>query len=182
MKIDSDKIQEIIESAREKGIEVRLRDVACHSLSRTFGDNTLAYKIIFAQNASDGEVTAYFTGRVQDFLRSWFRKENSADSISESLSFEENRGALIAKLDEIKSLAATGDIPMKDAVKLEIDIRSKLNDKFQVQDEDKGTIVMVPPKYNFICPKTRTECYIYDKEYAKKTFHLIEDPDFNGQE
>lgn len=100
------------------------------------------------------------------------------DELASELSFEENKGALIKMLDEIKDLELTGDIEHKDAIKMAADIRVKLNDKFSVQDDEKGQIVVVPPKFNGVCPRFHVECYEQTKEWAMSNFHLIPDPSY----
>lgn len=44
---------------------------------------------------------------------------------------------------------------------METDIRTRLNDKFgAAEDKEIDCVVVTEPKYNYICPHTRKECFI----------------------
>lgn len=178
MKITKEKIEKILNEAKGKGVDVRLRDIGYYALNKAFGNPELSYKMIFNQNGAMSDAVEYESGKPYLFVREWFGNSSSAESISTDLTFTENKQALIDMLNEITELAKSGEIPQKDAMKIKADIRVKLNDKFQVQESAGETIVVVPAKYDFICPHTSRECYQMTAEYAKKEFHLIDDPKY----
>ena len=177
MKITREKIDKISAEGRASGVDVRLRDVGYYILEKAFDNSEIAYRMIFDQTALAEEVRVYREGAVQVFVRNWFSKNLNVESVSDDLSFAENKQALIDMLNEITQLAKDGDIPHKDAMKMKADIRVKLNDKFQIQNSEADAIVVVPAKYNYVCPHTNRECYQMTAEYAKKTFNLIDAPD-----
>lgn len=180
MKITFDRIKKITEDGRSQNLDIRVRDIAFHVLEKTFGDAEIAYRTIFDAMAGPDDVEFYKSGEVQKFIQLWMRQYN-AQAISDSLTFAENKAALIDMLNEIDDQVAAKEIAYKDALKMKADIRIKLQDKFAVTDEDKGTIVVVPPKYNKICPHTQRECYEMTAEYAMQQFHLIPDPAYTNE-
>lgn len=111
-------------------------------------------------------------------LNSIFNKKSPTDKdikkVNKDISFEENKDALINLLDQIKKLAKEGEIEAKDAVKLETDIRIKLNDKFDVSTNKSEKRVVVNAKYNHICSITRKECWLQTKEFAMEHWGLVE--------
>ena len=174
------KIKQITDDAALKGVPVKVKDIAFYILREAFGDSLVAYRACIDQMADQSIVSTYENGYVQNFVRQWASQyiKVNYDELASELSFEENKGALIKMLDDIKGLELTGDIEHKDAIKMAADIRVKLNDKFSVQDDEKGQIVVVPPKFNGVCPRFHVECYEQTKEWAMSNFHLIPDPSY----
>ena len=66
-------------------------------------------------------------------------------------------------LDEIRLARMNGELDYKDALKLETEIRTKLNDKFAVADTTEQQYVIVECKYNAICEHCNHEIYIPTK-------------------
>lgn len=182
MKITKEKIDRVSQEAKMKGVDVRLRDIGYYVIAKVFDSVELAYRMVFETNATDTQISAYDGGATQTFVKDWFKRESTVDGLNDDLTFTENRQALIDMLNEITELAQAGEIPQKDAMKMKTDIRVKLTDKFQIQDSGGETIVVVPPKFDFVCPHTSRECYQMNAEYAKRRFHLIDDPDYTGDE
>ena len=69
----------------------------------------------------------------------------------------------------------TAPIP-KDAIKIEADIRVKLNDKFNIEEEEgQKRIIVVPQKHDIICKFTNRECSAMpSKEACMKYYNLID--------
>lgn len=61
----------------------------------------------------------------------------------------------------------------KDGVKAEIEIRSKLNDKFKVSEEGGQQYIIVEQKFNSICECGR-EISVPTKEDLMKKYNLVE--------
>lgn len=101
-------------------------------------------------------------------------EEAVVESLAHDISFEENKAGLIELLNKLQQAIADKQISTKDALKIEADVRTKLNDKFGASEKDIGNVVVVEPKFNYICPYTRRECYIHSKEECMKRYNLIE--------
>lgn len=69
-----------------------------------------------------------------------------------------------------------GELDAKDFIKLDIEIRTKLNDKFAVSEKQDEQRIIVETKFNTICPHTHRECWVQTKEYAMQHWNLIENP------
>lgn len=173
----------LISELTENGKEVRVRDIAYAILRRHIDDPLLPYKVVFDANATEADMKKYETDKIKDIIKYVSASvDNDIEISDDSISFTENRAALVRMLSVLPEKLEAKEISYKDAAKLEADIRVKLNSQFQVQDEDRGTIVVVPAKFNHICSRFSCECYIYDKEFAKKEFHLIDDPKYKGKD
>lgn len=101
-------------------------------------------------------------------------EEEVVDSLINDISFEENKAGLIELLNKLQQAIDNKEISTKDALKIEADVRTKLNDKFGASEKDNGNVVVVEPKFNYICPYTRRECYIHSKEECMKRYNLVE--------
>lgn len=178
MEFGIEKIKNITDAGRKKGLNIKVKDVAFHILRTVVGDSMVAYRATISAAATTNVVNAYEKGAIQKFIRDW-TAQNLKDSITESnLSFEDNKAALIKMIKDVERLEEMGELEHKDAIKMITDIRVKLNDKFSVQDDDNTHVVVVPPKYNKICPRFHVECYEQTAEYAMSQFHLIPDPNW----
>lgn len=79
------------------------------------------------------------------------KNEINNDELIQDITFEENKAKLIAMLQKVNDLVKSGDMSAKDGVKAEIEIRSKLNDKFKVSEEGGQQYIIVEQKFNSIC-------------------------------
>lgn len=160
-------VKEIIDSLKSDGIDVRVRDVAYLILCDTFSDKTIPEKVVYkANDIPTSETLAALSEKLKPF------------GIGEinTISKDENREELLKLLNRIQDGERAGLIDPKDAIKIEADIRVKLNDKFNIEEEDtKKRIIVVPQKHDIICPHTNRECtYMPSKEACKKHYKLIE--------
>lgn len=177
-------IQQFISDLQRVGKEARIRDIAYAILKKHIADPLVPYMVVFAPKCTQSDVDAYETPEIKDIISRVYSKIDSDSDIAindETVSFTENRAALVRMLNELPLKIAEGEISYKDGAKLEADIRVKLNSHFAVTDEDKGTIVVVPMKYNKICDRFHVECYEMSREYAMKQFHLIPDPAYTNE-
>lgn len=185
-------IERIIKDMSVLNHDISVRDISFVILSREFDNDIVAYKAIFGKDSDRDIIEEYSSSKkissLRTYIKSSFDKvENkptpvkpkkeavSKDKLSD-ITFEENKAAIIDLIKEIKELAAKGEIPAKDAKKMELDARTKLNDKFEVEKSEGQQYIIVEKKFNFICPHLHKECYIYTKEDLMEEYGLIEKP------
>lgn len=199
------KLEKIIEEAKKRSYDVRVRDVGYATLVVGLGDEDLAHKLIFGD---DGNIATYKELPHVKFLVNYLNAENlkrkeskeaediarliakskgkKTDNIDGSMTFEENREGIETQLREIVELkkeamdsAEGADLKTLALLqKTEADLRVKLNDKFGAAEKTAEQYIIVQPKFNHICEITRRECWLQTKEYAKEHWHLIDDPDY----
>jgi intein/homing endonuclease len=94
----------------------------------------------------------------------------------DGISKAENKADLIKLLKEVQIAKERKEIEVKDALKIEADIRVKLNDKFDMEEEEgQKRIIVVPQKHDLLCPHTHRECtYMPTKEACMKHYNLKE--------
>lgn len=175
--------------------DIRIRDIAYAILQITLQDPLVAYMVAFnGENYTDNIVAEYQNSKTQTFLQRFIKKtikanKKEADDMPETpqitlgkiqqnndISFEQNKAELLRLLEDIERGKAAGTISEKDAIKLETEIRVKLNDKFNVTETEQEQCIIVQPKCNHICEITRRECWLQTKEYAMEKWNLIENP------
>lgn len=179
--ISKEQIDKCISACADNGFtEISESDIAYFVLKKEFRDPDLAYRIVFG--SSDGTSDLYEDREDVRFLRSYMNNTIAPSDIVRSkttsklsdISFEENKDALIKKLEELEEAKNNGEIEYKDALKLEIEIRTKLNDKFKVSDTGNKQFVLVQPRFNHVCEWTHKECWLQTKEFAMEHWGLIE--------
>lgn len=177
--ISTEDIRSICERSASMGQEVKVRDIAFVLLCRHFENPEIAYRAIFGADADSSAVDAYIrsekTRLLKDMVKDYTKTLSVIEKSEMGLTFEENKEALIDMLMRIKTAVDSGELDMKDALRMEKDIRVALNDKFSVGDDSRQQqFVIVEPKFNHICEWTRKECFLQTKEYAKKHWRLYE--------
>ena len=172
--ISNENIKNIIADLQNRDIEVRVRDIAYVSLKHLFNDINVSYKAIFG-NAEDYEVSDYDGSTVIEELTKYMEDNffNVADS---DISFEENKAYMLKLKSEVERSIKENKIPKKDGYKMLTDISIKLNDKFNVSEDVRDSVVIVNNKYNDICPRCHTEISRrpMTKKEAMETYNLIE--------
>lgn len=196
------KLEKIIEEAKKRSYDVRVRDVGYAVLVAGLGDENLAHKLIFGD---DGNEATYrelpHIKYLVNYLKAEDLKKNEskeAEDIAKlitqskgkkqvnndgSMTFEENREGIETQLREIVELKKEAMDDEKDAdlktlallQKTEADLRVKLNDKFGAAEKTAEQYIIVQKKFDFVCPHTRRECYQMTKEDAMKKWNLIEE-------
>ena len=167
MKLKEIHIQEVITDCAKKGFSAKLCDIVYVGLLNFFEDKKMAYSAIFGEDYTLKDVKAYdnlpkikFIKRL--LIKYGFKLQGDSESIQrndedvtlkyKSLTFEENKEAMISMLSELKSALADGKLEYKDYAKMVSDIRIKLNDKFQISEKKEEKRIIVNSKYNDICP------------------------------
>lgn len=182
-------IEKTIADMTNLGHDVSVRDISFVILSKEFDSASIAYKAIYGKDCSTSDIEKYDKCRKISALRTYiasnFNKEakvskktskNKTGESFEDISFEENKAAIIQLIANVKQAAKDGTIDPKDALKMELDARTKLNDKFDVEKEQGQQYVIVEKKFNHICPHLHKECYVYTKEDLMEKYGLIEKP------
>lgn len=189
-------IEKIINDASKMKLEVTVRDISYVLLFFDYSVKDIAYKSIFDKDADSDTIEKYDKSKKVQFLKTYissnyqkeevekkkrnkFKKESDidVDSLAADITFEENKAKLILMLQKVNDLVKEGEMSAKDGVKAEIEIRSKLNDKFKVSDEGGQQYIIVEQKFNDICPYCSREISVPTKEDLMKKYNLIERED-----
>lgn len=179
--IKNDDYTNIIESCKKAGYEVRIRDIAFCVLVNSIEDKNVCFQVIFGKG-SENAIENYIKSKKMMYLsdmvkNSYLTKIDIQTKISaetpSTLSLEENREEMIKLLSEIDEALAQRKIEYKDALKYKTDIRTKLNDKFGVNESAEDNRVVVYKKFNSIC-KCGREIYIPTKEDLMEKYNLVE--------
>ena len=185
MKISKELLKKITDHCSQEGFEVRFRDIAYCVLKDIFDDAVLAYKAIFDADASDIVIGNYDKSAKTKTIKKYISDHNILIPKSTLLeriptetdiTFAENKAELIKMLDDVDEKLKMGIIEYKDAAKLKVDIRTKLNDKFAVSEDASAQMIVVQPKFNHVCTHTQKECWLQTKEFAMEHWGLVEKP------
>ena len=165
-------IKKIIQDCNGNGHDVKVRDIAYVILCSYFEDATVASKAIYGdESGKDIEAIPHLTKYMEQH---YLKKKKSGSSPDDELSFEENKAEMIKLINETKLAMDRDEVPKKDGLKILADLRVKLNDKFNVQDESKDSLVVVESKYNSVCEYCGHEIAVPTKEQLMSKYNLIE--------
>lgn len=163
-KLGISEINNIIEHCKSMGYNLRVGDIVYIFALQGFKDKKVIYNALFGVGATAAEVEEYDTSKkmkaLSKYLKTKYFKDMPVAGIGKEyrdISFEENKEALIMRLDDIREMAKNGELKKSDAMRYEIEIRTRLNDKFAVNDKQDDSKVVVLNKYNDICPYCRHE-------------------------
>ena len=167
--INSDNIRSIIDAGNVAGYQIIVRDVSFVLLCRMYEEKDLAYKSLFPdQDDFDNYINQDKIKWLQGYMaKSFFSDEDN------SITFDENKKAILELIEETKKRLENKEIEPKDALKIEADLRVKLNDKFKIQSETREKVVIVEKKYNMFC-KHGFECYLPTKTDLMEMYDLVE--------
>lgn len=160
-------IKDIINSLKTEGIEARVRDVAYLVMCDSFVDKGLAAKVAYQEeDKPSNKVLSMLAEKLKPF---------GIGAVT-TISKDENREELLKLLQRVQDAEREGTIDPKDAIKIEADIRVKLNDKFNIEEEEgQRRIIVVPQKHDIICKWTSRECSAMpSKEACMKYYNLID--------
>lgn len=182
--ITNDKLNTIILECQSSGYKVKIRDIAYLLLCRSFEDYKLAYKSIYGAECKDEDIEKYDESKEISFLRTYLdvnfkdksKNKKTISGTDDDITFEENKAEIIRLIKQTQESLADGKIDAKDALKIEADLRIKLNDKFQVQSDTKEQMVVVNVKYDDVCSYCQHEVARrpMSKEEAMSKYNLIE--------
>lgn len=160
-------IKDIINSLKTEGIEARVRDVAYLVMCDSFVDKGLAAKVAYQEDDKpSNKALSILAEKLKPF---------GIGAVT-TISKDENREELLKLLQRVQDAEREGTIDPKDAIKIEADIRVKLNDKFNIEEEEgQRRIIVVPQKHDIICKWTSRECSAMpSKEACMKYYNLID--------
>lgn len=160
-------IKYIINSLKTEGIEARVRDVAYLVICDSFVDKGLAAKVAYQEeDKPSSKVLSMLAEKLKPF---------GIGAVT-TISKDENREELLKLLQRVQNAEREGTIDPKDAIKIEADIRVKLNDKFNIEEEEgQRRIIVVPQKHDIICKWTSRECSAMPStEACMKYYNLID--------
>ena len=186
--ITNEQIRQTINDCAKAGHSVGMRDLSYVLLCRHYEDRATAYRILFGLDADFNADYAYTYDQTAsiNYLRDYVdfnlntdditKKKKKKVSYSEDISFEENKAEILNLIKATKQAFERGEIEAKDALKIEADLRVKLNDKFGANEQVQDQIVVVQQKYDSICARCGTEIARrpITKEEAMKMYDLIE--------
>lgn len=186
--ITNEQIRQTITDCAKAGHSVGMRDISYVLLCRHYDDRATAYRILFGL---DSDFNAEYAGTYDqtlaiNYLRDYAefnftdsaqqKKKKKKLSSDDDISFEENKAEILNLIKATKQAFENGEIEAKDALKIEADLRVKLNDKFSVTEDVKDQIVVVNQKYDAICGRCGCEVARrpITKEEAMEMYDLIE--------
>lgn len=200
-----DKLEKIIEEAKKRSYDVRVRDVGYAVLVAELGDDNLAHRLIFGDDGNEAtyrelphikylvnylkaeDLKKNASKEAEDIAKLIAQSKGKKSSVSNdgSMTFEENREGIETQLREIvelkkEAMDSVDGADLKTLAllqKTEADLRVKLNDKFGAAEKTAEQYIIVQKKFDFICPYTRHECYQMTKEDAMNKWNLIDKED-----
>jgi hypothetical protein len=177
--IKKDDIRMILDTIRLEWQSVSERDIAFAILCDTIFDKTLAYRLAYHKSEKDAE-NFYNTPRFKKLL-AILEPFGVGMVTSSQMTREQNKSELLKLLSKVTELYENGKLDAKDAVKMETDIRVKLNDKFEMEESQKQKrIIVVPAKHDVVCPTTNRECNFWPSKPACCTHYGLIDPNADG--
>lgn len=178
-KLNRDSISNIINKCSTNKCQARVRDVMFVLLQEFVQDDDIIYKAIFNESnyeeyiANNKEMLNAIRNNVDELLLSKI-KVNKVVKSKDSLSFDENKAEMIKLIKATQKAEAAGEIEAKDSLRIQADLRTKINDRFKVAEDSQSNVIVVPKKCNMICEKFRVECYLPTKEDLMEQYGLIE--------
>lgn len=186
--ITNEQIRQAINECSKAGHFIGMRDISYVLLCKHYEDRATAYRILFGLDADFNADYAftYDQTAAMNYLRDYVefnlnegtqsKKKKRRIAEDDDISFEENKAEIVNLIKATKQAFENGEIEAKDALKIEADLRVKLNDKFSVTEDVKDQIVVVNQKYDAIC--SRCGCEVarrpISKEEAMEMYELVE--------
>jgi len=173
--LKKENIRTVLDTVRVDWDRCSEKDIAFAILCDTLEDKSLAYRLAYKKsdkNASD----FYNTPRFKKLLG--VLEPFGVGSVNNtSITREENKNELLKMLDRIKVALNNGELEPKDALKMQTDIRVKLNDKFEMEEsQSQKRIIVVPSKHDIVCPHTNRECTFWPTKRACVRHFGLPDP------
>lgn len=157
-KLKNKEIKEIIDNCAVNGYSITAKDVSFALLTFLIDDVSVCWKSIFTTPSSNAD--GYCKDEMFKFLIEQIQEHFKEDKVEGDISFEENKQKIIELINETRTAQLRGEIDAKDALKIQADLRCKLNDKFDVKDTSNDQMIIVENKYNAVCPYCNHEVSI----------------------
>lgn len=191
MKIGIEEIKKIVSDGKTMGYSLRTADIFYIFAVQIFNEKIL-YEQLFG-GGSEEEITSYNSSDKIKFLKKYINsnypsiysgkneqpnrgRQKKTSTEHEDITFEENKAYMLKLKKETEEAITNGEIEKKDGLKILADLSVKLNDKFAVSEKQDEQRIIVYPKFNTICERTKSECWLQTKEFAMQHWGLIEDP------
>ncbi len=172
--IQVDEFKKITNSLKKDWPKLTEKDIVFTILCDTIADKPLAY--LLAKGETNAQADDYYNSEPISAILKALAPYGVGVVNEDSITKEQNKAELIQLLDKIKVLADSKKLPLKDAVKMEADIRVKLNDKFEMDLSNKQKrIIVVPQKHDIICPNTNRECDYWPTKAACMKHYKLKD-------
>ena len=192
-KIGIEDFNNILSDAKKMGHNLRMSDIFYTFELQRFDNKGVVYSVLFGKGSSQEEIDEYDESVKIKFLKKYINTNYPLDSPGENeqvkrgkpkkevenhedITFEENKAYMLKLKKETEAAIKKGEIEKKDGLKILADLSVKLNDKFAVSEKQDEQRIIVYPKFNTICERTNTECWLQTKEFAMQHWGLIEDP------
>ena len=192
-KIGIEDFNNILSDAKKMGHNLRMSDIFYTFELQRFDNKGVVYSVLFGKGSSQEEIDEYDESVKIKFLKKYINTNYPLDSPGENeqvkrgkpkkevenhedITFEENKAYMLKLKKETEEAIKKGEIEKKDGLKILADLSVKLNDKFAVSEKQDEQRIIVYPKFNTICERTKTECWLQTKEFAMQHWGLIEDP------
>lgn len=106
----------------------------------------------------------------------------SKETMAKALTKDQNKEEMLMLIEKVRNAAKKNLVDMEYALTYEKDIRTKLQDKFDMEkSDDERRIIVVPQKHDKVCPYTRRECTdMPTKEACMQYYNLVEKEGGNG--
>lgn len=177
--IKTDDIKIILDSVRGEWSKATAEDVAFAALCDIFEDKNFAYRIAYGKKGDGG--TLYETPRFKKMLAALEPFGVGVVNVA-AITKEQNKNDLIKLLERVQMLGESKAIDIKDALKMESDLRIKLNDKFEMEETQKQKrIIIVPSKHDIVCPHTNRECNFWPSKTACMKHYQLKEVKENEQ-
>lgn len=182
--ITNKNIETIFSDCSDLGYDVNYKDIAYCLIVDKFEDPSLAYVCVFGGSLEDAKIkiVAYNSLGKITFLKahlSLYTKDEDKKKETKkqtNITYDENLVYFLKIRSDIEEKMATGEIDALGGNKALADISVKLNDKFKINDDNKGQVVVVETKYNDVCSYCQHEVARapITKEEAMKMYNLVE--------
>lgn len=187
--VTNEQIKQTVNDCNKAGHSVGLRDISYILLCNQVEDKATAYRVLFGLDADFNAeyVYTYDQTSAMVYLREYAERNLTVDlfgskkkkkklSEEEDISFEENKAEIINLIKQTQKALEAGEIEAKDALKIQADLRVKLNDKFNVAEDARDQIVVVNQKMDSVCGFCGHEVARrpITKEEAMEIYDLVE--------
>lgn len=179
--IGKEEIEKTIKDMKALKHDVTVTDLSFCLLNLNISNPFISYTVLFGKGKTKEEFDEYYTSSKIKTLTTYVdanftdkAESEESESKFKDITFEQNKEELIKRLKELDVMVRKGEIERKEAIKFEIDIRTKLNDKFGTSEKNEEQRVIVLPKYNHICEWTGRECWLQTKQAAMDKYGLVD--------
>lgn len=172
--LSNENIKDILNATRH---DVDERDLAFLVLCDNYKDIREAYKIAYGKTKSEEYVRNFRESDKISALVTAAKPFGVCQDGKVSISREENQSALIKMLGQIEQAMDDEEMDKGQALKMMADIRVKLQDKFDMEDDkdENKHIIVVPQKHDYICPHTNRECSKMPSKAACMKYYGLRD-------